>query len=435
MDERRNEMKLDRVETMETAGVVLPVEADEITISRWMPGLLPEMASRLGLDPASVRDLPHWLKFPVNATAGTVIQPAFDFLASMARKRGVAARETCNAYAYDLRSWFEYLALRQQPWDEVTQTILDDYVMEMACAELADDADDQYGQGNAVQSPVEDLGLSRATIKRRIATLLSFYKHALPELPPINALVARKAGRRPQDMVRPIPPEEIRTFLERLGPRPSVRNDATSSRLWCCCAISLLSGMRRMEVCSLDVDQIRAIRFSADEPNREHAITLRRTKGGHTRAVLLPTWLLIELMIFIRHERGLADHETTVGEPLFVNHSHARRSASSRLAPATLSFDFRNAMLAADMRRKNPAFRYGTGASPMLHTFHDLRHTCACMLYVSYAHIQNPWIEVQTRLGHKLLKTTTDTYLRFLDEFRDGPKDLRQTLVEGMLGQ
>ncbi len=90
-------------------------------------------------------------------------------------------------------------------------------------------------------------------------------------------------------------------------------------------------------------------------------------------------------------------------------------------------------MLAADMRRKNAAFRYGTGNSMRLHSFHDLRHTCACLLYLSYADTQDPWVLVQSRLGHRLLKTTADIYLRHLGEMRNKGIDIRQTLVTGML--
>lgn len=53
------------------------------------------------------------------------------------------------------------------------------------------------------------------------------------------------------------------------------------------------------------------------------------------------------------------------------------------------------------------------------HSFHDLRHTFACMLYHAEKRNGNPepWKLIQGRLGHKHLSTTMNTYLRVVDEF------------------
>ena len=53
------------------------------------------------------------------------------------------------------------------------------------------------------------------------------------------------------------------------------------------------------------------------------------------------------------------------------------------------------------------------------HTFHDLRHTFAVMMYRSLEDIgiARPWLRIQTLLGHKSISTTIGTYLKVLDEF------------------
>ncbi|WP_231420764.1 tyrosine-type recombinase/integrase [Sphingomonas sp. Leaf205] len=412
------------------------VEYDEIEVVRWVPGVLPGIAHALGFDPQTVRDLPEWLKFPVNVTAGTIIQPAFDFLAQMARARGKRARETCAAYAYDLRAFFEFMAYHNLQWHEANQAVIDAFVFSMACAGASGDDDERETSGGSAMSiglESIDLSLSRATIKRRVAAIHSFYSHARPGVPVFDKRLAGRVGRRPDDLVRPIPPERLPAFLWGLGPRPSHWTGLGTSRLWCCCMLALTAGLRRIEVCGLDVDQIRRLRVNSREPYREYPITLDVTKGGARRVALLPCWLVEELQIFISNERAVPKGVVRIGDPLFVNHRHARRSRLSRISPATITSDFRNAMLAANMRRMKPAFRYGTGASERLHTFHDLRHTCACLHYMTFSESKNPWIEVQTRLGHRVQKTTVDVYLRFINEMQDQPIDLRQSLVHGML--
>lgn len=419
-------------ETDPTNGFWTEAGHDEIELVRWVPGILPAFANLIDMDPKSVRDLPGWLKFPVNTTTGIVIQPAFEFLAAMARTRGAKSRGTCDAYAYDLRSWFEFLAMEQVAWHEANQSHLDEFIADMACAELAEDfGSDASPASRGGASDGRDLGLTASTIRRRVEAVISFYGHARPSGPAFDRRSARKVGRRAQELVRPIPFEDLGDFQKGLGPKPSEWTGEGSSRLWCCCSIALTAGLRRMEVCGLDVEQILALDPEPAEPNRPHIMRLRVTKGGRPRNAELPGWLVEELHAYVRGERSVGG-EVTEG-PLFVNHLHARRSPLERLTPATLSFDFRNAMRARDLRRRNVAFRYGTGTSERLHSFHDLRHTCACLVYLTHADTADPWVLVQSRLGHKLLKTTTDVYLRHLDEMRGRGFDPRHSLVSGML--
>ena len=424
-------------ERAEPTQMTIVGEDDEFVVARWLPGILPALAEEVGFEGPLV-DLPAWLRFPANATAGSIVYPAFDFLARMARNRGDAAKETCVAYAYDLRSWFEFLAMEQTSWSDVTQATAETFVDDMVRAQLADDDahPDEGAASTGSSSNDASLrpGLAQATIKRRIATLSSFYRHALStDKVPFSARTGYKTGGRPLELVRPIPLENLETFVECLGTRPSQWKGFGTSRLWCCAILALVAGLRRIEVCGLDVDQILALRIDPRDRMASHGVSLRVTKGGRQRPILLPTWLVTELLAYIEGERGASTSPDGSVQPLFVNHAHARRAPGSRLAPSTLSLDFRNAMVAADMRRMHLGFKYGTGASSKLHTFHDLRHTCACLLYFTYSDSQNPWLEVQNRLGHRLLRTTTEVYLRHINEVGARAGDLRQSLVDGML--
>lgn len=414
---------------------------DEFVVANWVPGILPTLAQDVGITPGRLPDLPSWLKFPANATAGSIVYPAFDFLAWMARERGDSAKLTCTAYAYDLRAWFEFSAMEQTPWDEVTQETVQAFVSDMARAVLADDvADPDEGtpsdQSRSVLINLHSTpALAQNTIKRRMATLSSFYRHALStDKLPFDRRTGSMAGSHPLELVRPIPLKYLSSFVDCLGPRPSRWSGVGTSRLWCCAMLAMIAGLRRIEVCGLDVDQIRSLKIDRRDRMFPHAILLRVAKGGRKRSIMLPTCLVEELLIYIDGERkASASSDDGPVQPIFANHAHARRSPHQRLAPATLSLDFRNAMLTADIRRMHLGFQYGTGPSLKLHTFHDLRHTCACLLYLTYFESQNPWLEVQNRLGHKLLSTTTDIYGRHINEFRERAINFPQALVDEIL--
>lgn len=400
---------------------------DEIGVVRWRAGILPSMKEALGLADLEVGDLPDRFPFLVNHTTGSVIQPVFDFLAGRAVVKGLRTRQTLDAYAYDLRSWFETLAIDQIAWNEAGQECFDEFVWDMASEQLADPESADVSDDRQPPEP-----LTRATIKRRAAAIGAFYKHALGH-EPFNRGLVLAVGRVADQSVRPIPVEDLGAFFASLGPQPSDWTGIASSRLWLCCLVAVVTGMRRMEVCGLDVEHFDAFPAPCD-PQAEYAIIVKDTKGGQPRPVLMPGWVVNTVRTYVAGERAAQPGvEGPFAGPLFLNHRTARGAPLQRLRPATLSSDLRRAVLAGRMMRKNPLHRYGTGSSERPHTFHDLRHTCACLLYASYRNSSDPWVEVQNRLGHRLLRTTTDIYLRHVEEFADPGRDLRQTLTEGML--
>lgn len=401
-------------------------EPDQFGVVRWRAGILDELKRSLGLEPLVVREPLNGLPFVVNLTRGSAVQPVFDFLARRAVLKGFGGIHTLDAYAYDLRSWFEFLALVQTAWNRADQNCFDEWVLDMASAEAIGGIDPDEPEEFGVKP------LATATIRRRSSAVASFYQHATGGIPFDRGLVA-SVGTAPEESVRPIPPEDLKAFFAALGPAPSQWCGVGSSRLWLCCLVALATGMRRMEVCGLDVEHFEGFPSPCD-PLQEFRIRIEVTKGGRPRAVSVYGWLINAVVRYIRGERAEAATKLAMAPAaLFLNHADARRCAGERLLPATLSHDLRRVMLRAEITRKNPSFRYGAGSSHRPHTFHDLRHTCACLLYESFAGVSEPWIEVQNRLGHRLLETTIRVYLRHLGEVSRRSGDLRQPIIDGLI--
>lgn len=384
-----------------------------------------------------VTDLPEWFRFPVNLTTGTVVQPAFDFLRADVMTRGEAARSTTLARAYDLKAYFTFLSRCETAWVDADQATIDEFTLDMVSAALVFDLDPLGIEDEDVGEPsierdlepeIEpdegdagtkrpNMPLSRSTVRRRLSTVQCFHGYAEGAPPRFNVRGAMKAGRRPQQTVRPITREDLARLIEALGPPPSRRTHG-SSRLWLAVMLALVTGLRRVEVCGLDVTQFE-MPLETDNPEREVCIRIFRTKGGAERDIIVPTWLLLEVRAYIDGERANALRGTAdQSKALLLNHATARRAPLSRLAPETLSFDFRRLMLASGMKRRLTGFRFGRGDSELPHTFHDLRHTCACMTFVQASgRSADPWLTVQLTLGHRLLATTKSVYLKYLNEF------------------
>ena len=408
-----------------------PNPYDRYSVVRWKSGTTRRVAQELGLQdlrPAK-RDLPAGFRYLVNLTTGAVVAPALLFLAEQAVGIGDEkhADNTISAYAYDLRAWFEFLATMGVAWDAATEHHFRDYVYEMT-AEAFDEETEQGFQ------------FARSTIKRRVSSLRSFYADArsrgLTDVRFVTKL-GKTIGRSPETAIRPVPLESLKPLIACFGPRPSKRRDGETSRLWLSSMIALLGGLRRFEVCGLDRKQIEKVRNNPWAPLAEHAIDLTVTKGGNPRTILLPGFLIAELKLYIAGERAacvpLPDDEHT--SALFVNHRSAGPAAGDRLSPAILGREFSAAVARAGLLRQLPGHRHGAGASTTAHTFHDLRHTCACLYYVnSRGHSADPWLEAQRRLGHALLETTQKVYLRHVHEFAGGADDLVQSIVFGLLG-
>jgi integrase len=403
---------------------------DKYRVVTWQSGLLDGVAMSAGLPRARIprTDLPGFFKFVVNASTGAVVAPAFLFLAKRCQLNSNSERvaNTNHAYAYDLRSFFQFLAMFGTAWDEADQTLFEEYVQDMGAETMSDD---------------EPLQLAQATIARRIGTVAKFYSDArargLTDIR-FDTSAAKLVGRTPATLIRPIPPETLARLLPLLGPRPTDRLPEQSSRLWVASQLALVAGLRRMEVCHVQLQAILDLRVDPDRSLVEHPLVLTRVKGRKktSRTVLLPGWLVIELQAYARGERQELVEGIDPGlvAPTLLVTGRRGGRAGRRISPGTLGRAFREVAASASLNRQLPAFRFGTGASEQPHTFHDLRHTCACLCFMAFRDVvEDPWAEVQLRLGHALVETTKKVYLLHVHELIPPADTVAQDFVRQMV--
>lgn len=396
--------------------------------------------------------LPSGYSFVVDDELSTPVEPVLLWLCSAyPPKRGMWRPSTVEAAAYDLCDWWRYLGHEKRPWDEVTSD------------DLANYRDGLLAAISVRQKKAYD----PKTIARRIRAVGAFYEWAIrngyflgepvspkslkPLVRAIDDDALAHAGSRPyqeidilaprcaddaDERVCPLTTTEWRDVAAVLGPLPSQAAAGLPglSRDRLASEISLWTGMRVDEVAGLTIHQIldasRAIRDSSLA-----AIELTRTKGLRKRKVLFPRHLIDELIFYIDSEReeaietGRRYGMKKSPSALLVNGCASRNHAGRPVKAYTLSEGFRRAIQVVGFTRQVEKIDPSTG-EPFIdhlpaHTFHDLRHTFAVLLYHAEVSTGNaePWKIIQARLGHKHLKTTRDVYLRIVDIFRTKAND------------
>lgn len=337
------------------------------------------------------------------------------------------------AKAYDLKDWWEFLDHFNLDWDKVRLEDLTTYRDAML----------------QTVSPKTDKEYEPATIRRRLSTILGFYRWAIstgqihePDESLVRLLSSDASGLttalsvmpstkrlypRPKkgmdDDVRALSPQEYQSVSKELGPLPS-DGDVSLSRDRLAAETSVQTGLRIDEVCSLTVSQIRALRDDKEHPFKIQLLKVTKTKGNRARTLEVPNWLISELLTYINNERAAAETEganrgiLSKSDALFLNHPTARHNAGKPMTTDTLDDAFRRAVIAAGFTQPWTCVDPDTGEQYTLdlarYSFHCLRHTFAIWRY--YAERQNgnpePWKIIQALLGHADLKTTVDLYLR-----------------------
>jgi len=377
-------------------------------------------------------------------------------------------KNTSEAYAYDLRDWFAFLEVCEnesiesgkvgKAWDAATE---DDYI------DYADALQDAV-------SPRTRRPLADATIRRRQSTVGNFYKDAQTRGWYVGSFLKtqiKKGRTRPADrdamvhlragrettrevfpyaeeigetgVVHPLSSAEWRAIQRELGPLPSEREENLGpSRDRLACEFSLTTGLRVDEVANLTVHQI--LKLDADyalssEEDRENGylkLYITKTKRLKPRNVLVPCYLIPELVHYIDGERAAAvsagrAYSAKLGkkyrEPgsLFVNHAYPLQHAGNAIQPASLSHAFRQACKAAGVMKTVQEIHVveddegnETEVSVLrraaAHCYHDLRHTFAVTKYFDEVENKNsePWMLIKELLGHASVETTRDIYLK-----------------------
>ena len=392
--------------------------------------------------------------FLICESTQVIIEPVFRFVWQRHGTKGRYVENTALADVDDLRDWYQFLAHFKVKWDAVQRQHIEqyrDYMLKLI-------------------SPKTNEAYSVKTVKRRVGTVLAFYRHfnarhetsvdlgdksqAIRRPIDENMLAHVSRGVRAchnpilpashsgiDDGVRAFNVRQYRLVAHALGSLPNYdRNDTrpVRDRLWA--ELCLHSGMRPGEPINVTVHAI--LDLTPEDPENQAGLTFLRVhgKGNKVRKVEVPNLVLKWLHWYIDHERRDAIAEgrrrgNIVGrnEPsaLFLNGTNARHNAGKPATYDSFQSAFRNAVLAAAssagqtaglMRivlKVEPDTQQSYTLSEPAFTGHCLRHTYAVWSYLAEREQGNvePWKILQARLGHAELATTINTYLRIAGDF------------------
>lgn len=413
--------------------------------------------------------LPNGFPFLVIDEQSKIIEPTLLYLleTQLRQRRRKQDFHTADALAYDLKDWFDYLSYvswfnpvthqleNGKPWDVAGEA---DYIAWRNALE-------------EVVSPHTKRPLASSTIARRQGTVERFYAYASKQGWYTGDFVRTKIkkgrvsgsshqlGNRPRvdadsedgtnsayraiaelgEPVRALTAKEWHRLQLALGPLPSQRgDDSRPSRNRLACELSIGTGLRVDEVANLTEFQLRGLHQAwllANEEEREQgffALRVVKTKRLKARDVLVPGYLIPELMLYLDEERessikaGLERAKKKSlkfkrPSSLFVNEAQPTQHAGKAVSATSLSWAFNQACLHADITHPIEKIDIETNERfheiVARHSFHDLRHSFAVWTYHSLKNNGNPepWKEIQVLLGHESLAVTLDTYLKVVE--------------------
>lgn len=396
--------------------------------------------------------LPDNFPYLVSIETGKIIECVLFFLCDTCLQRNVYVGNTAVAFANDIKDWWDFLQHFSVDWKDADIEHVKKYRDAMFCT----------------ISPHTHKPYSRSTIKRRVGTVISFYRWAKVNnlvSEDVDVLVAKRimrtldsdllahipnkqdslvsdviprSNRAPDECIRPFSPSDYRRVAVELGPLPSeigVSGKISRDRL--AAEIALNTGMRVSEVASLTIWHILDLRPDREMPLGATSLFISNTKGGRSRRVLMPNWLIDELLLYIDGERKST---IVVGrrwwlkgkvEPraLFLNNKSAAHNSGKAIKKKSLQDAFHNAVMRAKLVsrsfRRDPISSTDYVVSIADHSFHDLRHSYAVWTYHArlLAGDAQPWKFIQTMLGHAYMSTTINTYLRVVDIFESVVSD------------
>lgn len=199
-------------------------------------------------------------------------------------------------------------------------------------------------------------------------------------------------------------------------------------------------GLRLDEVRRLTKLQFLSKHPDPDAPAAEQLVQITG-KGHVTRTVVIPNWLVLDVLAYIGDERrqalkagGITGRQEQ--SALFlcgINSSQPGTPMSERRMQQEVENGCIRGGLVDLVERIDPETGEKRREKKARHCFHDLRHTYAVITYFAEVRSGNPepWKKIQAQLGHKNLSTTTNTYLGFVSILgTDGtPVNIRQVLA------
>jgi integrase len=389
-------------------------------------GALPERRDNASADEWAVvqrHALPAGFKYLI-ADDQQIVEPVLLYLHDKcirnARIRSVG--NTQAALCADLYEWFSYLEVAGVRWDCV------------GSAEVQRYRDGLLGNC----SPRTGRHYAIATVRRRLTTILDFHRWAsrqgFTESGIDDARIAVGRRRRADDAMAHIhggaqrvtarhllPADtggdqvdafamvDLQRVLAALGPAAV---DAGPRRDRVVATLAVSTGMRLDECVGLTISQFLSLR--QDPTYGNYALPLTRTKGLRPRTVVVPAAVHDEVSAYVATERAAAVRKGGgVEGALFVNGETASRNPGKKVSTHTVWRGFHAAVIEAGLCRVEHDSS-GATRTIALHSFHDLRHTFAMVMYFELAKAGRgePWLALKNLLGHRNLKTTIDTYLK-----------------------
>lgn len=366
---------------------------------------------------------------------------------------------TWRAAAYALKTWFEFLAAEDVPWEAAN---VEDLKRFRDAHQLA-------------ISPQTADPYSAATIRARMQEVIGFYRfagkkawyrgdlsgnlHSIVLNKPIDADSMAHVRKGEQTIARselsdlfpsprkappnPFTIPDWRRLIAVLGPMPSEQDQrrTLSCRDRLMIEVAVWTGLRLSEVRGLTKYQFLCLVPDPDAPASYQALTVAKStaKGKKERRIRIPSWLVEEIILYIEGERAdcFTARKTSRREPsnLFVS-TYGKRWSGKAIGNRRIEQVLEDAVVAAGLITVAPVEDALTGKlaerAKAKYSYHDLRHTYAIWTYWVERQRGNsePWKHIQAQLGHRHLQTTVDTYLHYVEIFDgfDRPVDVREIL-------
>ncbi|WP_341905519.1 site-specific integrase [Polaromonas sp. YR568] len=223
------------------------------------------------------------------------------------------------------------------------------------------------------------------------------------------------------DLIRPYSPADWQRMMKVLGPLPSANRSGDLCRDTLIFTTALVLGIRISELTGLTCYQFLSITdatlFS------QHNLEVKG-KGSRSRMIRCPGWLVLEINIYIAHERQTAADrlKKRISAALFLTSVNSKRPGA-KLSNRRIQEIHYEACFRAGLTRTVMRVIDDSGDLKPVeisrYRVHDLRHTYAVWTYQSLkqAGDPEPWKQIQAQLGHRHLATTLNTYLEYVAIF------------------
>ncbi|MES2298671.1 MAG: tyrosine-type recombinase/integrase [Pseudomonadota bacterium] len=373
------------------------------------------------------------------------------------RSGSTSSRHTWAKVAYGLKSWFQFLQAIDRDWPNATEQDRVDFG-DAYLGSISPKTGRTYGPAGIRDAMVVirsfyqqcsyrgtyygDIGISSISMAEEHN--FSIDRDALAHIRSVGVIRSKDRALpkvRPGVKIHPLTLRDLKNLLCYVGPQAGARDgDKRLARDRLICDLGWAVGLRVNEINNLTTLQFMTLSPEPCAPFVGMALTILNGKGGKTRQVMIPAWLVMDVQAYMDDERAasLRSCKTKTRHPqtrLLLGHEHSRR-AGKPITNAALQKMLREACLTLGLvnivEKTDPETGSKFTYKMPRHSIHDLRHSYAVLTYHAERANGNaePWKKIQAQLGHRNLQTTIDTYLSHVEIFTDQPGllDVRRML-------